>query len=748
MPTQIAVKMAVVGPFSSGKSALINALVGESVVPMGVTPLTAVLHRFRWSETRRIEVERQNGRVDEVEASELGALTGTGSNAAAVREVRLHLPAGCLKDVEIWDTPGFGSNSLAHEVVARKALLEADVILWVTPIDHALDRGEAEKLARLRSADTPVVLVVNKADLAESEAERDEAVAEIAGDAGSLARAVVWLSARLGLQAGTDADLREKSGLARLEPLLAELFVARMKAVRDRPVARPLGPGEVVCPTCDTVAQFDDRFCVCGRALADQHRACPRCAADNATSRPRCRGCNLPFAAWERGETLARQAEEEIGHGLFVDALASLALALEEEPGAPGREARRAEVLGVVEGIDALFRRAARTERAEAAVAEWARALALHRTVARPSDVFLRRLAATIADWAAPPRGAFDVAAATRFAQEQGARSAELARLAEAARRELAVDRLRAREAFARASGIAIAPVDGDAPLDAIASAIADIDGRIAQHEAAQAAARAAEEARTRSEAEARRAASRAAKVKREAAQSAEETERLSAADVWVVPSSPVPPAFAGELARIGNSRLATTEIVVLATLLADGSASALTPQFMEAWNRARSLPAFKRFPQVEWLGQYPKLWEAGKILWLNLGVFSPPTDPFAWKGAVPPGAICPPTAAAAAESGLPAAVALVAVESARPAAAAAAAAEPGPLVGEDVRTTFGLIGAAIGFFLGLGAGGIGALPGAAVGGMLGYYLPEVGGCVLVAVVVGGVLLVMVLSSL
>ena len=32
-------RLAVVGPFSSGKSALINALVGEAVAPMGVTPV-------------------------------------------------------------------------------------------------------------------------------------------------------------------------------------------------------------------------------------------------------------------------------------------------------------------------------------------------------------------------------------------------------------------------------------------------------------------------------------------------------------------------------------------------------------------------------------------------------------------------------------------------------------------------------------------------------------------------------------
>ncbi len=59
-----ALRVAVVGQFSSGKSALINALLGEEIAPMGVTPVTAVLHRFRWSEERNAVVENLDGTID------------------------------------------------------------------------------------------------------------------------------------------------------------------------------------------------------------------------------------------------------------------------------------------------------------------------------------------------------------------------------------------------------------------------------------------------------------------------------------------------------------------------------------------------------------------------------------------------------------------------------------------------------------------------------------------------------------
>jgi hypothetical protein len=58
-----------------------------------------------------------------------------------------------------------------------------------------------------------------------------------------------------------------------------------------------------------------------------------------------------------------------------------------------------------------------------------------------------------------------------------------------------------------------------------------------------------------------------------------------------------------------------------------------------------------------------------------------------------------------------------------------------------------GAIGGIIGFFIGLPAGGVGAIPAAMIGGLVGYWLPEIGCVVLGLLGVVAVLILFALSS-
>ncbi len=398
------IRVAVVGQFSSGKSALINALLGEEIAPMGVTPVTAVLHRFRWSNEREAIVENLDGTTTSRSPESLIESPLSEGQLSQARQVHIGLPSGALRDIEIWDTPGFGSNALAHELVARRALIDADIVVWVTPIDHALDRGEAEKLTRLCHKVTPVLLVVNKSDLADDD-ERDEAVAAIESDAGELATAVVWVSALQGLQAIREgrSSSRKQFGFDKLEPKLAELASDALRARRDAGVRSgagvALGANEVRCPDCKTVGRFDDRFCVCGRSLEDQHRPCPRCETDNTVQRPRCRGCNLVFEDWERAEDLKARAEQEIELGLLVDASATLTLAMEALPDDDDIYCRRGAIERAQQKVEALIRAASRQGTSERFCGEVRDAVTVLHGVGAGMEPFWALVRSTALDW-------------------------------------------------------------------------------------------------------------------------------------------------------------------------------------------------------------------------------------------------------------------------------------------------------------------------------------------------------------
>lgn len=348
-------QVAVVGGFSTGKSAMLNALLGEPILPTGVEPLTAVLHRIGWGATRRMQRVAVDGTTTACSSADLQTLTGTSTEADALLEIDIELPLALLRDVAFFDTPGFGSLHIGHEISARKAMVGADLALWLTPIDAALTKDEVAKLAQLRKHHTPVVLVVTKIDLADAD-EVEEAIEDIQEAAGELVEDVVGISSRLVLDALSrgEAARPPASGFAALEECLMERvlrFTAAARAEAARAVGQvQLGANDFACPACSAICRHDDRFCECGRDLADQHQECPRCGVDNIVRRTRCRGCGTVLVDWHRAVILAEQAEEELQAGRLAEAEASLQVAAAMIPG-EDRFARRGAQIKAVRAL-------------------------------------------------------------------------------------------------------------------------------------------------------------------------------------------------------------------------------------------------------------------------------------------------------------------------------------------------------------------------------------------------------------
>jgi len=63
--------LACIGQFKRGKSTLINALMGETVLPVGFIPVTAVPTVIRYGARKKARVQFTDGSCKEVEASEL-----------------------------------------------------------------------------------------------------------------------------------------------------------------------------------------------------------------------------------------------------------------------------------------------------------------------------------------------------------------------------------------------------------------------------------------------------------------------------------------------------------------------------------------------------------------------------------------------------------------------------------------------------------------------------------------------------
>ena len=107
----------IIGKFSSGKSALVNTLLGYSrkILKEDITPETAVPAEIIYSGSDCVRLYMENGNCEEVELEEYRRME---IDAKTVTHVRIGLKNSFLEkipDVMIVDMPGFESGlSLIH----------------------------------------------------------------------------------------------------------------------------------------------------------------------------------------------------------------------------------------------------------------------------------------------------------------------------------------------------------------------------------------------------------------------------------------------------------------------------------------------------------------------------------------------------------------------------------------------------------------------------------------------------------
>jgi small GTP-binding protein len=170
--------LVIVGEFNSGKSAFINALLGERFLPEGVTPTTAQICILHYGKSSDREVEEE------------GIVTTT-------------YPADFLREINIVDTPGTNAIIRRHEQLTQEFVPRSDLVIFVTSTDRPFTESERAFMERIREWGKKVVILLNKIDLLE-EAEVGQVMEFIRQNALALlgfTPEVFPVSARLALKA-------------------------------------------------------------------------------------------------------------------------------------------------------------------------------------------------------------------------------------------------------------------------------------------------------------------------------------------------------------------------------------------------------------------------------------------------------------------------------------------------------------------------------------------------------------------
>lgn len=171
--------LVVLGEFNHGKTTFVNALLGKTVLPVGVTPTTAAIHHLSWSDDVQAAAVMKDGERKELSLEELKRFAAEGDQATETRFLEVEYPAEILRNrVTLVDTPGVNDLNLQRAEITYSYIPRADAVIFLLDAGQILKESERifieERL--IKQSRDKIFFVVNKIDLL-TEPEREEALA-------------------------------------------------------------------------------------------------------------------------------------------------------------------------------------------------------------------------------------------------------------------------------------------------------------------------------------------------------------------------------------------------------------------------------------------------------------------------------------------------------------------------------------------------------------------------------------------
>jgi len=186
-----------IGEFSTGKSSIINALLGQDILPKGITPTTDEITVIKYGDRREESVE----------------------NGCRV----ITVPQDRLRGLFIVDTPGTNVTIAQHERLTEEYIPKADIVFFTIGAERAVTGSETKLIRFIKESWLKnIVFLLNKIDIA---ADGEELETLIRHARGELERSfgikphLLPVSARLARDgtSSSDKELYRRSGFEDLE---------------------------------------------------------------------------------------------------------------------------------------------------------------------------------------------------------------------------------------------------------------------------------------------------------------------------------------------------------------------------------------------------------------------------------------------------------------------------------------------------------------------------------------------------
>ncbi|HEX9665787.1 MAG TPA: dynamin family protein [Thermodesulfobacteriota bacterium] len=225
-----------IGEFSTGKSTIINALLGRNILPEGITPTTDKITIIKYGET--FEESNDNG-----------------NHYIAINEER-------LKGFFIVDTPGTNVTIEQHEKITQDFIPNADIVFFTIGAERAVTGSEA-KLIRFIKEDwlKNIVFLLNKTDIVDDDSELNELIRHTEGELQRIFKIrpfLIPISAKFAnnARASSDEELYRRSGIKKVED-----YIFKTLGEQERIRMKIKGSSEFAMSLCtETIKAIDNNI--------------------------------------------------------------------------------------------------------------------------------------------------------------------------------------------------------------------------------------------------------------------------------------------------------------------------------------------------------------------------------------------------------------------------------------------------------------------------------------------------------